>query len=252
MIAFITPIVANLFLWLWAIGLLLFLYLTKGAASGLTRKKVLILFVLIWVLGTRPVSETVIKPLESAYGAPKISGLRSAGVRQVVVLTGGGYGAKQGQLSAALPQASMVRFLSGLEVCSRIGPDCVLIFSGSAGRGRSHITTAHTMADLAALISPGITVIAEANSNSTAEHPQNVRKLLKPGPFIVITSAYHMPRTMRSFKLAGLGPIPYPVDYQAKGNYGLFDILPSISNFSTAGIALREYLALVLYTIKGW
>jgi uncharacterized SAM-binding protein YcdF (DUF218 family) len=95
-------------------------------------------------------------------------------------------------------------------------------------------------------------VLAEARSESTAEHPANVRPLLRKEPFVLVTSAYHMLRSMRSFNKAGLNPIPYPVDFLASRGYGWLDVLPSFEDLWKMNLALREYQALILYTVKGW
>ena len=146
----------------------------------------------------------------------------------------------------------MHRFIGGLELASRLGEDCLIIFSGSAGRQRGDLTVALTMQELTRLMSPGRQVLAEARSESTAEHPANVRPLLRKEPFVLVTSAYHMPRSMRSFNKAGLNPIPFPVDFLSTNGYGWLDVIPSFEDFWKMNVALREYQALVLYTLKGW
>ena len=108
------------------------------------------------------------------------------------------------------------------------------------------------MKDLSHLIAPERQVLAEARSESTADHPANVRPLLNKGSFALVTSALHMPRSMRSFNKSGLNPIPYPVDFLSSGGYGWADVLPSFENFWKLNAAIREYQALVLYTVKGW
>jgi uncharacterized SAM-binding protein YcdF (DUF218 family) len=62
-----------------------------------------------------------------------------------------------------------------------------------------------------------------------------------------------MPRAMRSFKKAGLNPIPYPVDFlTVEGGYGWMSVVPSVENLWKVNVALREYMAMVFYTVKGW
>ena len=210
------------------------------------------LLLLFWLLGTRPVADAVLWPLESRYEVPNVEDLQKQGVKQVVVLTGGGYSIQEGMLSSSFPHASMHRFLGGLELCSRLGEDCVIIFSGSAGRQRGDLTVALTMQELSRLITPGRQVLAEARSESTAEHPDNVRPLLKEEPFALVTSAYHMSRSVGSFKKAGLNPIPFPVDFLSTNGYGCLDVIPSFEDLWKINLSLREYQALILYTMKGW
>lgn len=210
------------------------------------------LLVLFWFLGTPLATRVILWPLESRYGVPEIASLEKQGVKQVVVLTGGGYPIQGEMLSSSFPHASMYRFLGGLELCSRLGANCRLIFSGSAGRNRGDLTVAMTMQDLSHLIAPECQVVAEARSESTAEHPANVRPLLKGGPFALVTSAMHMPRSMRTFRRAGLTPIPYPVDFLSSDGYGWIDLLPSVECLWRIGVVLREYQALLFYMIRGW
>jgi len=250
MFSILTSVISNLFLGLWLLAAVFIWWATK--ANRKARRRGVILLLLFWFLGTRPIADAVLWPLESRYKVPDVANLQKKGVKQVVVLTGGGYSIQGEMLSSTFPHASMYRFLGGLELCSRLGEDCLIIFSGSAGRQRGDLTVALTMKNLSYLISPERRVLAEARSESTAEHPANVRPLLNKGSFVLVTSALHMPRSMRSFNKAGLNPIPYPVDFLFSGHYGWMDWIPSFGSLWNIGVALREYQALALYTVKGW
>ena len=168
------------------------------------------------------------------------------------MLTGGGYEKRPEQLVSVFPQGSLTRFSAAMELAARLGPDCRIIFSGSAGRSDRARAVAQTMQELAQLISPGREVVSESQSGSTAEHANNVRPLLKSGTFALVTSAYHMPRSVHSFRRAALDPIPYPVDTLVHGNYRWKDVFPSSDALRTSSIVLREFLAHGLYRLKGW
>lgn len=243
-----TDLVSNLFLWLWAAAAASAWLGTRGRARE--RRWAAGLLAGLWLLSTRPVAETFLRPLEGGPAAPSLEELRARGVLQVVVLTGGGYGVEGGLLSSAFPQASAQRFLGGLELCGKLGPECRLIFSGSAGRGRGELATALAMRDLAALVRPAGTVAGEAQSHSTREHPEKVRPLLAPGPFALVTSAFHMGRALGAFRAAGLDPVAFPVGRLARGGYGLADVTPSVESLWVAGVALREYQARALYALR--
>lgn len=251
MLSVIASLVPNLFLWIWLSGAAFLWWATRTDRKA--RRQGFILLIVFWALATRPVTRAILSPLESRYPVPEISSLERQDVKQVVVLTGGGYPKKGEMLSSMFPHASIYRFLGGLELCSRLGPGCRLIFSGSAGRNRRDLAVALTMKDLTHFIAPECEVAAEARSESTAEHPSNIRPLLNPGRFILVTSALHMVRSIRSFRKAGLDPIPYPIDFLSAGSgYHWSDGLPSIENLWKLDVAAREYLALAFYTIKGW
>jgi uncharacterized SAM-binding protein YcdF (DUF218 family) len=141
--------------------------------------------------------------------------------------------------------------MAGLELASRLGPDCKLVFSGSAGRSQPEIRTALVMRDMTALVEPERRVDAEAESSNTGEHPGNVRPFVGDRPFALVTSANHMPRAMRIFRSAGLDPVAYPVDYLAGGvSYSVYDLIPSADSLWADQVALREYLALAYYYFK--
>ena len=250
MLPIITSVTPNILLWLLLLLALYLWWATRGNRRA--RGWGAVVLILFWMFSTAPVADNLLRSLEDRYTAPAISSLRAQGVQQVVVLTGGGFPVRGDLLSSAFPQASIYRFIGGLELSSRLGPNCRLIFSGASGRAHREVQTALTMKDLASLIGPHGPILAEARSGSTAEHPGNVRPLLEKGPFVLVTSAYHMPRSMRTFWRAGLNPIAYPDDFFALRHYSWMDVLPSEVNLRKMNIALREYMALVLYTIKGW
>ncbi len=251
MFSFLSSLASNLFLWIWLLIVIVIWWASRG--RRFVRALGLLLLLFIWFLGTRPAVEMALRPLESQYSAPTTLELERKGVNRVVVLTGGGYPVRGEILSSAFPHGSAYRFLAGMELAARLGKDCTLVFSGSAGRSQRDLETAGTMERLSQLVGPQISVKSESRSGSTAEHPSNVKSFVKNGPFLLVTSAVHMPRAVRSFKRAGLNPIPYPVDFLSLGGgYGWGDLIPSVENLWKLNVALREYLALGFYGVIGW
>lgn len=250
MLTYITPIAGNLVLWLWVVLLLAMLRGTRGQPPR--RRWGLTLLVAGWLMACPAVAGWLAWPLEGWFERPSVEALRANGVHQVVVLTGGGLKSPPDHLAGALPDASAHRFLAGLELCRRLGPDCRLIFSGSAGRGRGEVATADAMARLARLMAPAQTVVSESISLSTAEHPANVGPLLEDGHFALVTSAYHQPRALRSFRRAGYRPTPFPVETLAVDAGHWTAWLPSSQGLATLSSIWREALALGLYAVRGW
>ena len=250
MLPLVSSIGSNIYLGLWVLGLLFVLLSTRK--NPRVRVVGLALLVAIWFSGTRPVVEKILEPLESQYSQPSIRELSKGDVRQIIVLTGGGYPVSGEILSSAFPHASVYRFLGGLEIRARLGEECKILFSGSAGRLRRDLGTAKTMEDLSLVLVPQITTDSETRSGSTAEHSANVKSFVKRERFLLVTSAIHMPRAVRTFKRAGLNPIPYPVDFLILGGgYGWMDFIPSIENLWKLNVVFREYLALIFYRFLG-
>ena len=251
MISLVAALAPNLLLWL---CLMLLLTVSRSRIGRTGARPVLgaAAVALLWLLSTRPVAETVLAPLESRYQQVSPADLARRDVRQVVVLTAGGFSDRHPLISSTLPPSSAYRFLAGIELCSGIGPDCRLLFSGSAGRSQRDVTAADSMRKLAERLPLEFESVAESASGSTAEHPVNVARLLHEGPFALVTSAFHMPRAMRSFARYDLQPIPCPADPLVRGDYRWIDWLPSAGSLGVTTLAAREYLALLLYTLRGW
>ena len=118
MLTYVTPIATNLLLWLWLLAAFLLWRLTRGRRRA--RSWGAALLAALWLLACRPVAELFVRPLESRYQRPPIERLAERQVRQVVVLTGGGYPPIDEVLGSALTTASGHRFLGGLELCARL------------------------------------------------------------------------------------------------------------------------------------
>ena len=100
-------------------------------------------------------------------------------------------------------------------------------------------------------------MLIERNSRNTHEHAAEMATLLpKNGQWVLITSAFHMPRSFGCFKNKGLNVIPYPVDYKTKltmfSNLSLTSFLPTPGNITIFSIALHEWLGLVTYRLMGY
>ncbi|MCH7937040.1 MAG: YdcF family protein [Proteobacteria bacterium] len=97
-------------------------------------------------------------------------------------------------------------------------------------------------------------VIFEDRSRNTAENAAFSYRLVKPKKgeaWLLVTSAFHMPRAVGSFRQAGWEVIPYPVDYMTRGKAEL----PLQFNFArglgSLGGALHEFLGLLFYWLDG-
>jgi uncharacterized SAM-binding protein YcdF (DUF218 family) len=59
-------------------------------------------------------------------------------------------------------------------------------------------------------------IIIQSKPKNTKEEAIEIKKRLKDKPFILVTSAYHMPRAMELFHMEKLYPIPAPTDYRSR------------------------------------
>jgi uncharacterized SAM-binding protein YcdF (DUF218 family) len=102
---------------------------------------------------------------------------------------------------------------------------------------------------------PAARVILEEGSRSTHENAVLARELIRPGSgqnWVLVTSAYHMPRAIAAFRAVGWPVIPYPVDFKVDPQTGLranFNLLEGLSMSTTAG---KEWAGLIGYRLLGW
>ena len=94
----------------------------------------------------------------------------------------------------------------------------------------------------------------EDQSRNTAENAVLTKRVVKPrdgGQWIVITSAFHMPRAIGTFRTAGWQVIPYPVDYHTtfSGRSGVrFNFRGGMNGLA---VGLHEWLGLTFYWFTG-
>lgn len=105
----------------------------------------------------------------------------------------------------------------------------------------------------------------EEQSQNTYENALFSEKILNEKGIqriLLVTSAMHMPRAAGLFKKQGIEVIPIPVDYsvtQAELNPEQQDwrgkilgFLPSSGNLSTTTNAMKEYIGMLIYRLRGW
>ena len=91
----------------------------------------------------------------------------------------------------------------------------------------------------------------ESDSKNTAENALRSYELIQPSPdqhWILITSAFHMPRTVGLFRKVGWNVIPYPVDFSTTKRADLSFNLQNIGSFSRG---IREWIGLLVYRALG-
>jgi len=92
----------------------------------------------------------------------------------------------------------------------------------------------------------------EGNSYNTYTNAIESKKLFKSDEnqkWLLITSAYHMPRAVGTFQKADIKIHPYPVDYRTPLKYYSFFRFSMSENFRIFDLAIHEYLGLIAYYI---
>jgi uncharacterized SAM-binding protein YcdF (DUF218 family) len=185
-----------------------------------------------------PFGGVLIRPLEQAYLEPVLPG-RIDGI----VMLGG---SEDDDLTKAYGRATFgddSERETELLALARRYPEARLVFTGTSSE-----------ADVfkVFLASQGHAldrVTLETDSANTYDSAFHTYRLLRPAPeqvWVLVTSAYHMPRAWGAFRKAGWDIVPYPVAYRALPQFGSGDANPV--TFSTA---VREWLGIAAYKLGG-
>lgn len=239
----------NLFIIVLSIGVLLLWAGKARAGRGLVSLALLgALFVAVF-----PIGKTMTGMLENRFQRPEPLPDNITGI---IVLGGvlNQFIAKKRGASA--PRIAAGRFFEFIRL-ARLYPDARLVFTGGSGSLNSpDIKEAEFAAPL--LKSWGLDigrVTFEADSRNTFENAIFSKALIKPGPddkWILITSAFHMPRAMGVFRSAGWNVLPAPVEYLTTGDERLF--VPQFrfgAGINAFSHAVHEWLGLSFYWLTG-
>lgn len=209
---------------------------------------------LLVVLSVLPLGDLLLQPIERRYPA-------NPGVDAVdgIIVLGGGEDARA---SAYWGQVQLKegaeRFTAAMELARRF-PEAKVLFTGGTGAMRDVAGAATSEASIAErfFLAQGLAperLLLEGQSRNTAENARLSLILADPAPdetWVLVTSAFHMQRAMRSFDAAGWdGLVAWPVDYRTTrfaDRIG-WDL---IGNLSVLQTAIREHVGMLAYKLTG-
>lgn len=202
-------------------------------------------------------SRLLIGPLERRYPAiPEIAAgsplpPRLAGCQFVIVL-GSGNGHTPG-LSAnnLLSRSALARVVEAVRLLQLL-PAAKLVVSGPGdGRSAPHATVLGRTALQLGIARDRIVYIDTARD--TEEEMHAVRRLVGAAPFALVTSAWHMPRSMALFRGAGLDPVPCPTDFTTHTHdpFNVEDVFWDIASLERSTWAVRERIGYLWIWLRG-
>lgn len=207
----------------------------------------------LFLLSIAPLSGRLLAPLENEYRP-----LRSppSGVAAVVVLTGGTLDLSQHGLGGVPDGSSTMRMNEALRLHRQLADVLLVVCGGRGDPARPHLSSGRAMADMALTlgVAPEKLLLEEASHN-TLEGAQEVKRLLsgqkeRTPKIILVTSAFHMGRSVRFFEEAGFRVVAAPTDFRVQsGESNLTALIPSVEALGTAATAIYEYLARLRYRL---
>lgn len=203
------------------------------------------------VFGVSPLSLVLVSALETRFPRPELA---KVGPIAGLIILGGAAGADAGPpIELASLNEAAERMTEGAALGLKLR-EVPVVFTGGNG---SLMLDVPPEADVARrlLVALGIEerrIILESRSRTTFENAVFTKAIVNPKPgdrWLLITSAWHMPRSVGCFRKAGFDVVAWPVDYRAVGAF-----MPDfnvVEGLRRTDYVFREYLGLVAYYLTG-
>ena len=235
-----------------ALGLLgIALTATRWVRAG--RRLAACSILLLAVMGLTPLGNALILPLEQRFPRFVDTGRPPDGI----VVLGGAFDTV---VSAARGDVALTdagdRMTAVAELARRY-PDARILFSGGSGRLVFHGARESDLA-LRLFDSFGIArgrVLIDERSRDTLENAEFSKAVAAPKPgerWLLVTSAYHMPRAIGAFRRAGFPVEAYPTDWRTRGPGDVIRPFDSVADgLKRSDTAVREWVGLLTYWVSG-
>lgn len=209
--------------------------------------KQLLTLAFVWIafVSYEPVSDMLVKPLEQKFPALIET---PVDVSYILVLGSGHTSDDKLPITTQVSSTALIRLSEGIRHYYRL-PDAKLVVSGYNGL---HERNTHAFMQKKVAISLGIDaddIVMLDKAKDTAEEAMAMKSVVGTQPFILVTSATHMPRAYKIFSSLGLNPIAAPTDYHAIGESGWLR-MPDGDSLRESDIALHEYYGLIWEWVK--
>lgn len=233
-------------------GIILLWFTRKQRAGKLA---VTLAAMMLLLFSNHGVANRLLAPLEKDY-PPVEARAEAPGVGPrpgfIVVLAAGFTVDARLPVSSQLSEETMVRLVEGVRLY-RERPGSKLIVSG--GAWLEPAPEAEIMARVAEAL--GVSrrdIVLESESRDTEDEARLLQPRLGSEPFVLVTSAAHMPRSMALFRKLGMKPIAAPANFLV--THGVFRIAPETvypnsKALRKSEIAVYERLGLAWARLRG-
>jgi uncharacterized SAM-binding protein YcdF (DUF218 family) len=205
------------------------------------------------IAGLSPLGNALILPLEERFPSYRDDGAPVTGI----IVLGGTYDTEATNARGQMALNETGERLIALGELARRYPQAKLIYAGGGSEFTPDTTPEATLVENTVHqlgIAPG-RILYDRRSLNTYQNAVYAKKLARPKPgqrWLVVTSAFHMPRTMGVFRAAGFAVVPYPVDYRTAGAVSLLRPFAFVGEgLRRTDIAAKEWIGLLTYRLSG-
>ncbi len=207
----------------------------------------------LWLLSIEPVRDVLLSPLENRYPAFQAQSFESIKNKSpVIVLLGSGIEEKAPEYGGhdALSRNALMRTVYAADLARRTSLDIY----ATGGAVLSEMTEPEGILMQRMLVRLGVaesSIHVETKANNTWENAANLRHMLKSGgiqTIVLVTTAWHMPRSVRVFRQQGFDVVAAPCDYVVKRSaYDIRSWLPRWDVMADSADGLHEYMGMLWY-----
>lgn len=244
---FVIP--SNFLLLLGLLGVVLMIFRRRRFGAFLSGISILLLAICGW----SPVGALTLAPLENRFSTPEIVQPPTG-----IVMLGG---AVDIHLTADRKMVAMndagERLTETAALAYRF-PNARIFLSGGFGHIGSDTNPSESAVARKFLTEVGIAadrISMEEKSRTTCENAEESLKAVNPKPgetWLLVTSAWHMPRAVACFRAAKFPVVPYPVDFRTRGREKWRIVNKSSADgFKDIDIAFHEWIGLAAYRLAG-
>ena len=234
------------------LGLAILLLLLQRRRSAILL--LLVAFAGTWLLATPTISQKLMHSLESRYPPTTIDRIPTA---DAIVVLGGGVSPQAPPRNGPDLNQGAGRIWFGAQLYAA-GKAPMVITTGMRPYTDKGQTAAAAGAEvLQAFGVPERAIVAPGTSLRTRADVEVVRGIVESeglAHVLLVTSALHMPRSVATFRKAGVRVFPAPTDFEVveSPETSAFPWLPDNEAFWQSGRALHEYIGIAWYRWKGW
>lgn len=203
--------------------------------------------VVVLIVTFVPIGNPMLSPLQNRFTMPQLDR-----VDGILILGGIEDPVMAKRWNQPVLSDSAERILAGLALAKKY-PEAKLVFTGRHETLMSPIAETQLGADILALADlPDARFMREGESRSTYENALLSKQMISPNAdenWVLITSAWHMPRAVGVFCKADWATIPFPVDY--RGGKPIQTRVSLGRHLTDLGLASKEWLGLFAYWVTG-
>jgi uncharacterized SAM-binding protein YcdF (DUF218 family) len=214
------------------------------------RTVIVVVVCVLVALAVLPVGQWLLAPLEDRFARPEPLPAQVDGI----IVLGGAIGTELMDTRGEVSLGGMAeRFVEALALMRRY-PAARVVYTGGDptlfGLGGNPVEALAARELFIAVGADARRIVFEPQARNTHENAVLSKQAMQPAPgevWLLVTSAFHMPRSVGVFRRQGWDVVPYPVDYLTNGSWWRNKGLDLGGELSAVTLAVREWVGLVSY-----